>query len=987
MVLFWKSWPYDYRYVGYTIAFLFVSALVFLAYSYSQGNDAIIHWEKFQDQKVIESALHEFQLGPFTLSIPAENFVVSEYFNGSMITPNVNASYVYLFLLMVSAVMVVTIITTFDRFWFITGIVLFILFIYTLKLPVLLLFGNNDHWSTIIFSILIGSAGAYFNILRNQTTFLTRLAFFSFLFIGVSLVIYFFSGVPIPFLHLAVTSYMGALVITLLFILLIAHEIPAALVLLISKNSTGSKSLQHFMIISVIYLVNLILTGLHQIGVIDWNFIYINIYLLFIISGVVGFWGFRSRESLYENILPFHPFGAFLYLALGTIAFATLGNFLGNMNDSALRILCDIIIFTHIGYCFIFMLYVVSNFIELLGNNLAVDKVLYKPTRMPYVSFQLAGLIVSLAFAFYVGWREYVYNGVAGFYTQLGDLDLELANDTFARAHFEQARSYGFQNHHANYVIAQMKSRDFNFDDAHIYYRRANGKNPSEYSLVNNGNIFIWENEMFLAIKDYRNSLNTFPNSGHLENNLGYSYGKIYNLDSATYFLGKAREHDYTRQSAEANFFALEALETMPIYADSIVQTFDHSYPATVANALALANSQNQKFDFAIDPLKYKTLNLYTATLLNNYIVRHAKTMDSTEVKAIYIIANDSLNSDYGETLKVALASAYYFQHNISRALEIMAELTYMSQSYAGQYNYLQGLWALEQDNPEIAATYFGFSVTQNYKKANLYRAIALTEAGLLAEAKVAWDSLAANGDDDEKQLSHAINNIITLPYRNAASLEDPLKYQFCRYRISVYDTSEFEMLAPTFSNDNYKAQAIYDMAQRQFAWGNFSKSILYINQVSGLAITNKNLYNSIRHLELLMLAQRREIRNLASQINNEIEFDLKYQLEKLLYTALISEESGDTTKAEQNYRILSAYNPYFEEGIIAAANFYRTHGKDQFEAYSILAEAIHINNNSPKLLMAYIEEANRVGFVEYAESATEQLREVINKKRRSTLR
>jgi hypothetical protein len=230
------------------------------------------------------------------------------------------------------------------------------------------------------------------------------------------------------------------------------------------------------------------------------------------------------------------------------------------------------------------------------------------------------------------------------------------------------------------------------------------------------------------------------------------------------------------------------------------------------------------------------------------------------------------------------------------------------------------------------------------------------------------------------------INNTLTMPLKEANKLEDPLKYQFCRYRISVYDTVAFDRLIQTFSINDYKAQAIYDMAKRQFEWGNFRKSVLYINQVSGLPITHKKLYNDIRHLELLMLAQRREIRNLANQINNEIEFGKKYELEKILYSALMSEESGDTLKAKQHYRIRSSYNPYFEEGIIAAARFFMNHSDDRFEAYSILAEAIHINNNSPKLLMAYIEEANRIGFTEYAQSATEQLRELINRKRKNSL-
>src|SRR5690606_34939568 len=99
--------------------------------------------------------------------------------------------------------------------------------------------------------------------------------------------------------------------------------------------------------------------------------------------------------------------------------------------------------------------------------------------------------------------------------------------------------------------------------------------------------------------------------------------------------------------------------------------------------------------------------------------------------------------------------------------------------------------------------------------------------------------------------------------------------------------------------------------------------------------------------------------------------------LEKTLYTALIAESSGDSTAAETNYKILATYNPYFEEGIIAAADFYRNNGTERLKPYNILAEAIQINANSIRLLKAYIKEAYRQGFDEYANSPAERLAEL----------
>ena len=153
--------------------------------------------------------------------------------------------------------------------------------------------------------------------------------------------------------------------------------------------------------------------------------------------------------------------------------------------------------------------------------------------------------------------------------------------------------------------------------------------------------------------------------------------------------------------------------------------------------------------------------------------------------------------------------------------------------------------------------------------------------------------------------------------------------------------------------------------------------AIRFYNRIAGLELSNKKLYDDVRHAELIMLAYRRELPQLTSQMNKDVSFDGTRFLEKTLYTALMAESTGDSTTAEQNYRILGAYNPYFEEGIIAAANFYRKKGGDRLQPYNVLAEAIQVNASSIRLLKAYINEAFSQGFDEYANSAAERLAEL----------
>lgn len=415
----------------------------------------------------------------------------------------------------------------------------------------------------------------------------------------------------------------------------------------------------------------------------------------------------------------------------------------------------------------------------------------------------------------------------------------------------------------------------------------------------------------------------------------------------------------------------------IPLKVDSTLSLFQAQSPQVLANALALSTLQQTEMKTTVQPLAEKKLNLYTATQLNNYIIKYAKSVDTTFISQAYTIASDSLNSDYSEAIKASLAFAYYHQGNVTRALQLLAELAYISQSHHGKFNYIMGLWALEQRNPELASSYFTYADTYDYKEAQLYNAIALSEAGKTPEALSAWDSLARRGKEEQQAIAIHMKKILTLSVPEVLSLGDAEKYQFCRYRIGLRDSLVFNRIINTFENTNYKAQALLDLSQKYYEADLLLPAIQYFNRIAGLELSEKTLYEEIRHTELRMLASRGDVSNIARQINKGVTFDASQGLEKLLYTAMISESSGDTTTAKKNYRILSAYNPYFEEGIIASANFFRKQSNGGFNAYNILAEAIQINSNSIRLLKAYAEEAALQGFDEYAYNARQRIKDM----------
>src|SRR5690606_29014859 len=119
-----------------------------------------------------------------------------------------------------------------------------------------------------------------------------------------------------------------------------------------------------------------------------------------------------------------------------------------------------------------------------------------------------------------------------------------------------------------------------------------------------------------------------------------------------------------------------------------------------------------------------------------------------------YRIASDPDNAAFSEALKASLAFGFYHQGNISRAMEVLGEQVLLSQSYQGKFNYIMGLWAMEQGNPERASTFFSYADTHDFKDARFYNAIALTEAGLVRRAIAAWDTVLVYGEAAEKQIA-----------------------------------------------------------------------------------------------------------------------------------------------------------------------------------------------------------------------------------------
>lgn len=972
-IVFWKKWTREYKTWWYVLIVLLVASILFMWAGYLRAPQNLTEWTTYQDQQNVESIAHTFEVGNFEFVVPIESYSTFEYFHAGPLKISTAGSYLLLALLALMSIIIFAVITTLPRFWYYVGTGLFVLFLVSIRLDVLSLFGQRNFLPVITVSVIFVAVSFYFNAFNTTASFTLRALTFLLLTVVLCAIIFRFSEINYPFLYLSVGAFIPALILSVIFIFMIAHEIIAGFVYLTSQSQTSAKSLQHFFIVSLIYLVNLVLAYLNEARLVEWNFVFVNLYLLLTVSALLAIWGYKKREALFDNMVSYYPFGAYFICALAIIAFTTTASWLFSYNDAALRIVRDAIIFSHIGFGVIFLLYFTSNFIGMMAAGKNVYRVLYNPTSMPYATYRIAGLIATFAFVFYTQWQTYVYYGSAGIFNSMGDVQQVVDDGSIATSYYQQARAYAGNNFHGNYILAGIETRQNNFEKAHQYYNTINWTKPAESSLVNNANLFLLENDNFAMRAALEQGITKFPKSGFLQNNLGYALLKINMPDSAYLFFKQATGNADTRQSAEINITGLLAKNNLTVNVDSLIKSSTGSN-GVLGNAVLLALQQKQPITAVPDPSANNKLDVYSATLLNNYIVYKLNTLDTAFLSRALSIASDSVNSDYSEALKATLAHAYYYQNNVGRAMSLMGEVAFVTQSLQGKFNYTMGLWALEQGNPQLAVSCFAYSVDQSYKEAQTYNAIALAEAGLRDEANSAATTLLESRNLSDREIGRQLRKVYATSSNDVLTQTDLEKYQYCRYRLGLSDSVQFRKIVSTIDNPNYKALIILEMSQRQFNAGRTRQAIRYFTSLEGIRFTDKNLSNKINHFELELLAARHEIRLLAEKINQGVEFPQEKQLQKLLYTALIQEASGDTLAAKKNYDVLAVYNPFFEEGVIAASRFFQHHSADRLKAYTILADAKQVNPGSVRLLAAYITEATRIGFDAFAADAYAEL-------------
>ena len=584
---FWNNFQKPTRNLYLFSLIILTISLIIFGLAYFKGLENVIHWDVLSELGEVPIILDQFKVGNETLSIPAKTFIVTEQFVASPMAINMLGNYLFLGLFMIGFILILSALSALKRFWYLIFMGSVILLIVTFNVG--LVFNLADNYINIGAIVLYIGTSYFFHAFRPNIDVLKRFLVFFFITILLGISIHYFAKVTTPFLLLSSYRTSGAMLLSIGFIFLISYEIINGF-LIISTSSKGSKQLLNFLIITIIYLINVLLIFLYNNKIIDWNMIYLSPFLLLITSLILGIWGFRQRRNLSVEIMDFEESGAFIYVGLSIITLATGGLAFATGNDPMVEVFEDAVTYSHSAMGVMFLVYIMLNFSSLFRDGLEVYKVVFKPFRYPIWMFRIMALIMIGGLLLFIDFFPTKQFSAAS-YNALGDYYTTEKDYKFAEIEYKIALSYEPRNHKTNYALASLSLTQGDNETAGVYFRKATAKNPSPFDYEGLSRSLSDGDKFFNAIFVLKEGVQKFPKSGELQNNLAYLYNKSKLPDSTLIYYEMAIKNAKKPEVPVSNLLAFWAINLQEKGIEEVLnKTEDNKYNSFQANKLALKN-------------------------------------------------------------------------------------------------------------------------------------------------------------------------------------------------------------------------------------------------------------------------------------------------------------------------------------------------------------------------------------------------------------
>ncbi|MGI4741630.1 MAG: hypothetical protein ACRYG7_41210 [Janthinobacterium lividum] len=480
--------------------------------------------------------------------------------------------------------------------------------------------------------------------------------------------------------------------------------------------------------------------------------------LLLLPAVLTGGLGLRQRAPSYSGWLPFAAARA-LYWLLAAAAVAALAYSLATANTPLLAAARAFSARALLLLGAAFLLYVLVNFGSLIQQRLRVYRVVFEPRRLPFYTVYILGVAALLLFELRNGWP--LFDLVqAGQYNQLGDLarqqsearpdDLPLAllaeryyaesGDVLARfnrsAQLGRAALYGFRDQRQNETNA---------------LRRALLRQPDAKISLKLNALLTGPAEFLDALEVLRQARRAAPRSFALASDAAQLFTRSALTDSVAFYLDKAERLQPGSYVSRTNQLGFLLSQNLLPAAQKLAEPWPAatSEPGLLANKALLTLLAPRAAVAGPTPLAGPNLDaaafaqVYHAALLTARAAQPAACRRT--VTELARLAERPANEPYYEQLLFLQALLRHAAGQELAARQTLAPLTSGTSATSAYYQYVRGLWQLQQQQYATAASQLALALANGASAARLPHAWALVLAGQTDSAQAAYRRLAVD--------------------------------------------------------------------------------------------------------------------------------------------------------------------------------------------------------------------------------------------------
>ncbi|TXK37562.1 hypothetical protein FVR03_15085 [Pontibacter qinzhouensis] len=973
---FWESWDTDIRYPYLFLMGLATVALLLGAFHYVTGDSYAFAWDKLPSLDVVQVPVQEITRLLEPLTLYADSYLVSEQYDVAPPAVNTVAAMLFLGGLAICIAFYTAAISTMKQLPYFAGMLLLMLLLASFTLDDLDIFGQSFGQTTLLVCIALLAVTSYiFHSFYPDTRFSIRILTLLLVitFIGALIFSEANTSPVLIALHLVNYSSLATLVATLLFMIWVSYENVNALLWVNTQASKPERrfSIWQFVLVSLLYLLNLLLLYLRHVGYIKADLFYVNAYFLFLLSTVAGFWGMRQREAFYGKLFRFKPTGAILYLVFATISFLSIGYAFATSNDSLKVLYHDLIVYTHLAFGVMFFIYVMLNFGKLLEDRLQVYKVVYEPRRLPLYTLYTMGSIILAILVMRTQYRTYFY-AYAGYYNYLGDLYLASENPVLAESFYKQSDLYDLNNVKANYSLAGIYRASLQPNKEILRLKDAISKRPNPKLYVRLANLY--EGKKFFFEKQYvlLQGAEAFPNSGELYNNLAMLYANTSVTDSVEYYFRLAQEYSSDNDFIRSNRLAFYTNQAMP---DKLKEVLEESrsgkYKPLQSNLATVRLLLGQPADGKMAPAPDSLGQVEDFTLFYNNAISSLATADTSSIRHIDKYLANPANQLFQEDLLFLKGMVHHAAGRPVEARRILENLAGTSDTRSGYYYHVLGIWLMEERNYRTAAGYFKLAKDHGASaQAFLAHGYALTLAYQSPDALEALDEVAFTEQEEPVEVARALRTLLEQPVDSViANASDNDKVQYLLAYLPSFTVEEVDALVKSVQEKELRRVALvtridYFLLNRRWRLAHDA-----IKEAGSVLRPEDELRSKLNMQQMKLWLYTKNHDALLNRMNN-LYLNPRDKRQKLYFSAKIADVRGRQQEAEQKYKQAVTMLLYDEEVVEAAADFFARTYPTELEAYNILLDGVTYNPNSARLYKAYALESLKQGLSSYANQA-----------------